>query len=59
MIKCSASLAFYHFSPTGLINSIKHDHSLKILYVYTLQQNYKHLNKIVTNFYKRDSEKIL
>ena len=32
-IKCSASLAFYLFSPTRLINSIKHEHSCKILYV--------------------------
>ena len=28
-IKCSASLAFYIFSPTRLINSIKHEHSCK------------------------------
>ena len=28
-----ASLAFYLFSPTRLINSIKHEHSCKILYV--------------------------
>ena len=34
VIKCSASLAFYHFSPTRLINLIKHEHSLKILYVF-------------------------
>ena len=32
-IKCSASLAFYLFSPTRLINSIKHEHSCKILYI--------------------------
>ena len=31
-IKCSASLAFYLFSSTRLINSIKHEHSCKILY---------------------------
>ena len=31
-IKCSASLAFYPFSPTRLINSIKHEHSCKIFY---------------------------
>ena len=35
-IKCSASLAFYHFSPTRLINSINHEHSCKILYVISL-----------------------
>ena len=29
----SASLTFYLFSPTRLINSIKHEHSYKILYV--------------------------
>ena len=29
----SASLAFYLFSPTRLINSIKHEHSCKILFV--------------------------
>ena len=32
-IKCSASLAFYLFSPTRLINLIKHEHSCKILYL--------------------------
>ena len=32
-IKCSASLAFYLFSPTRLINSVKHEHSCKVLYV--------------------------
>ena len=32
-IKCSASLAFYLFTPTRLINSIKNEHSYKILYV--------------------------
>ena len=33
-IICSASLAFYLFSPTRLINSIKHEHSCKILYLF-------------------------
>ena len=32
-INCLASLSFYHFSPTHLINSIKHEHLCKILYV--------------------------
>ena len=32
-IKLVASLAFYLFSPTRLINSIKHEHSCKILYI--------------------------
>ena len=32
----SASLAFYLFFPTRLINSIKHWHSCKILYLNTL-----------------------
>ena len=32
-IECSASLAFYLFSLTLLINSIKHEHSCKILYI--------------------------
>ena len=32
-IKCSTSLAFYRFPPTRLINSIKHEHLCKILYV--------------------------
>ena len=32
-MKCSASLAFHLFSPTRLINSIKHEHSCKILYI--------------------------
>ena len=34
--KCSASLAFYLFSPTCLINSIKHEPSCKILYLVNL-----------------------
>ena len=29
------SLAFYLFSPTHVINSIKHEHSCKILYICT------------------------
>ena len=33
-IKCEASLAFYLFSSTCLINSIKHEHSCKILYIH-------------------------
>ena len=33
MIKCSANLAFYPFFSTLLINSVKHEHSCKILYV--------------------------
>ena len=33
VIKYSASHAFYHFFPTCLINSIKHEHSFKILYI--------------------------
>ena len=32
-IKCSVSLTFYSFSSTCLCNSIKHEHSYKILYV--------------------------
>ena len=32
-IKCSGSLAFYLFSLTHLINSIKNEHSRKILYL--------------------------
>ena len=32
-IKCLASLTIYLFSSTRLINSIKHEHSCKILYV--------------------------
>ena len=34
MIECSASLAFYRFSSTRLINSIKHEDACKILYLY-------------------------
>ena len=33
-IKCSANLAFYLFSPTSLINTIKHEHPCKILYLF-------------------------
>ena len=32
-IKCSASLTFDLFSPTLLINSIKNEHSCKVLYL--------------------------
>ena len=32
-IKCFASLTFYLFSSTRLINSLKHEHSCKILYL--------------------------
>ena len=39
-IKCSASLTFYRFSPTRLINSIKHKHSCKILYLAVLLINF-------------------
>ena len=35
-----ASLAFYFFSPTRLINSIKHEHSGKIPYVYFYVDNF-------------------
>ena len=31
--KCLASLKLYLFSPTHLTNSMKHDHSFKILYI--------------------------
>ena len=34
-IKCSTSLAFYHFSSTRLISSVKHEHSCYILYLYS------------------------
>ena len=34
MIKCSASLAFYLFSPTRLINSINHEHSCTTLCIF-------------------------
>ena len=40
-IKCSASLTFYLFSPTRLINSIKHEHSCKILYLLSYFQGEK------------------
>ena len=36
-IKCLARLAFYRFSSTRLINSIKNWHSCKILYIYDAQ----------------------
>ena len=42
-MKCLASLTFYLFSPTCLINSIKHEHSCKILYL----QQWKHSCKIL------------
>ena len=35
-IKCSTSLTFYLFSPTRLINSIKHEHSCKIFYFFNV-----------------------
>ena len=40
MIKCFASLAFYLFSPTSLIKSIKHEHSSKIQYVNSVLGDY-------------------
>ena len=33
VIECLASLPFYPFTPTRLINSIKQEHTCKILYV--------------------------
>ena len=36
--KSSASLAFYLFSSTRLINSIKHEHSFKVLYLLHYQE---------------------
>ena len=33
-MKCLASLTNYRLSPTHLINSVKHEHSSKILYYY-------------------------
>ena len=39
MTKCSTSLAFYLFSPTCLIKSIKHEHSCKILYFLCISSN--------------------
>ena len=40
-----ASLAFYLFSPTCLINSIKHEHSCKILYILLSLQNSQPLSE--------------
>ena len=37
MIKCWTSLTFYLFFATCLINSIKHEHSCKILYLIHLK----------------------
>ena len=39
-IKCSASLAFYHFSPTCSIHSIIQEQSCKMLYVTLVLQGY-------------------
>ena len=39
-MKCSASLAFYRFSLTRLINSIKHEHSCKIFYIAPLDTSF-------------------
>ena len=60
-IKCSASLPFYLFSPTCLINSIKHEHWWKILFLMVLwdckmeQQNsqceYRHPIKHTRGFF--------
>ena len=46
-IKCSASLAFYLFSWTCFINSIKHKHSCKILYISHMWKYKKKLYFIV------------
>ena len=46
MIKCSASLAFYHFFPNPFkINSIKHEHSCKILLHISLGHMYVTISK--------------
>ena len=49
-IKCSASLAFYLFSPPPLINSMKHEHSCKIFYFICMCKN----KSTIENF-KKDS----
>ena len=49
MIKYSTSLAFYLFSSTHLINSIKHEHSCNILYVDSpITMSVKHRTSEVT-----------
>ena len=54
-MKCSASLAIYLFSSTPLINSINHEHSCKILYIYsTLLQRLRNLLfNLVPNYHFR------
>ena len=46
-IKCSTSIAFYLFSPTRLINSIKYEHSCKILYLLYVYETYTHSGSVI------------
>ena len=48
VIKCSASLAFYHFSSTRLQNSIKHGHSCKISYLMEIEFTYSRIGSAQT-----------
>ena len=41
------NLAFYVFSPTCFINSIKHEHSCKILYISMLKTVYPFLSSLL------------
>ena len=57
-IKCSASLSFYHFSPTCLINLRKYEHSCKIFYLWNTfeyMQQYKSWigDNCIQNFHSR------
>ena len=51
MIKCSASLTFYPFSPTCLINSIKRKHSCKSFYISILNGKSNNINDLQLNVY--------
>ena len=46
-IKCLTILAFYLFSLTSFINSIKHEHSCKILYLYNCDKYWAHMFELM------------
>ena len=58
-IKCEACQAFYLFSTTRLINAIKHEHSCKILSVFTSKKcvhHYKEMGQSQTNSWRQGEE---
>ena len=51
MIKCSTSLAFYLFSPTCLINSIIHEHSIQMSIFFSVRSQWSVISWVnIQNF---------